>query len=181
MAAGGEVSIEVRDGQGFTEIVFRRTGALGRLAMLVLVILGWLFGLMFGVVMLAATEQRAFMALWLGGWSLGGLFMIWVVIWRALGVESLIARSDGLTVMRRLAVLRFGQTVTAQAFRTLHWRPDDPTRRVVVNGRRLRQPHLEVVAAERVLRLAHGITSADADRAKTLVQRRVVLAKRRAA
>lgn len=178
MLAGGisPVRADVTHGQGSTEVVFRRRGTVGRLFGFVLAVAAWLFGLMFGIVLMAAgnAAQPWFYPAWLSGWGLGGVFGLGLMLMNALGVESIIARSESLTLMRRLLLLRFPARVAAEDLVDIRWVPDDPARTVRVNGRRIPQTSIEIVTGSRRLAGARGIGEAEAQVAIAALRQRLV-------
>jgi hypothetical protein len=177
MMAGivAETRVEIIPGQGVTEVVFRRRCLVWRLVRLVLFAAVWAFGLMFGLVLMAAggAEPSWFMPVWMAGWGLVGLFWIYLMVMNALGVESLLARVDGLTLMRRLLVLRFPLHVAASSLEDLRFGRDNPFRTVRVNGRRIPQTSIEIVTTDRILRCADGIGEADAEAAIAALRQRL--------
>lgn len=183
MLTGGvsPVRVDVTHAQGFTEVRFRRRGVFFRLVWFVLFALGWAFGLFFGLALLAAgtVEQPWFLPVWLTAWGLGGLFSLWLLLMNALVVESLIARLDRLTLLRRILVLRFPVEVPAAEIQDIRWVADDPARRVRHNGRRIPQTCLEIVSDSRNLRCADGIGQAEAQAAIIAIRQRLVTSRRR--
>lgn len=176
-----QTSIETIHGQGFTEVVFRRRGLLWRLLRVVLFAAAWLFGLMLGVVLMAAGGNGPswFFPVWLAAWGLGGLVFLVGFLWNALGVESLVARSESLTLMRRMLFLRSPLVVPANSIGDIRWMADDPSRAVRVNGRRIPQTGIEIVADDRTLRCATGLGQAEAATAIAELRQRLVIPKRR--
>ncbi len=184
MLAGSisNISTVTIHGQGTTEVVFRRRGVLFRLLRVVLFAAAWLFGLMFGVVLMGAGDGGTawFLPVWLALWGLGGLVFLAGLLWSALGVESLIARSESLTLMRRLLILRSPVVVPAGTITEIRWSPDNPNHTVRVNGRRIPQTGIEIVADDRVLRCARGIGEAQAAATIAELRQRLVVGRRQA-
>ncbi len=168
-------------GQGFTEVAFRRRGMLLRLVRFVLFLAVWWFGLLFGVVLMGAGGGQAawFFPVWLAGWGLGGLVFAFALLWGAIGVESLIARSESLTLVRRLLLFSRPVVMPAKSITDLRWVPDDPSRIVRVNGRRIPQTSIEIVSTERAVTCAAGIGEQDAFSAIRELRQRLVMPRRR--
>ena len=183
MLAGAkpQTSASTVHGQGFTEVVFRRRGVLFRLVRLVLFLVVWWFGLLFGVALMGAGGGQTawFFPVWLAGWGLGGLVFAFALLWSALGVESLIARSESLTLVRRLLLLRRPVVMPAASITDLRWVPDDPGRIVRVNGRRIPQTSIAIVSTERTVSCAAGIGEQDAFSAIRELRQRLVIPRRR--
>src|SRR5690606_21938544 len=98
MLDGGLASIrtEITNGQGFTEVIFRRRGMLKRLLVVALIAVMWAFGALFGALMTQVTssDSPGFAWVWLVLWLIGGPVAIAMLLWNALRVESLIAQSN---------------------------------------------------------------------------------------
>jgi len=168
-------------GQGFTEVVFRRRGVLFRLVRLVLFAAAWLFGLLFGIILMGAGggDNAWILPIWLTVWGLVGLVFFVGLLWSALGVESLIARSGSLTLMRRLAILRTPFVSPADSISDIRWVADNPRRMVRINGRRIPQTGIEIVSNGRAIICAEGIGEPEAASAIAELRQRLVIPKRR--
>jgi hypothetical protein len=72
---------------------------------------GWFFGERSAIQQLTAAKDPAsdgFLLFWLAGWTLGGAFAIFTVLWMTLGSEVLELRSDVL--LHRRAILGIGKS-----------------------------------------------------------------------
>lgn len=183
MLDGGLASIrtEIINGQGFTEVIFRRRGTLKRLLALVLIAVMWAFGALFGALMTQVTSSGSpgFAWVWLVLWLIGGPVAIAMLLWNALRVESLIAQSNGLTLMRRLMFWKSPIIVPATRLSRIGWFPDDPAHTVRVNGRRVPQTGIAIVHDGGVLRCARGISEAEAGTALAALGQRLVIPRTR--
>lgn len=183
MLDGGvsRIATEIVNGQGFTEVVFRKRGWWKGLFGLVGFLLAWLFGGLFATVLLMAgtSGQPTMLFAWLGAWGLGGLFFLYMMLWSTFGVESLIARADTLTLMRRLLLLKSPLVFPAASIESIEWIADDPGRKVTVNGRRIPQPAIAILAGGMARRCASGIGESEAREAIASVSQRFAVARRR--
>lgn len=178
MPAGGgaNISADIIEGQGMTEVAFRRRGRWVGALRLAGFLLVWLLGGGFGALLLAAGSDASLMLwIWLAGWGLAGLFFLNLLAWSAFGTESLIGRAEGLTIMRRLVLITRPIVVPAIDIRALRWIADDPNRVVKVNGRRVAQTAIEIATSQLQLRCARGITESEAARAIAAVKQRLVV------
>lgn len=176
MLAGGvsRVRADISHGQGFTEIVFRRSGR-WKAALLLGVALLWLLGGGFAMLLLAASAgEKPMLVIWLALWGPGGFIMLMLLLWRLVGREALVVRSESLALTRSVAFLRLGRAIPAAALREIAWLADDPGIRVRVNGRRIPQSALELVEDGRRTRCAHGIGEAEAHLVIAAIRRRLV-------
>lgn len=183
MLAGGVSAIrpELVNGQGVTEVVMHRPLWWQSLPGLVMFFAAWLLGGGFAAILLLATagDQPWFFAGWLLIWGGVGLLFLYGMIWRTFGLESLIAHSDRLTIMRRLLVLKNAHQLPAAAITAIEWIADDPTYRVTRNGRRLPQPAIQIEMGERQMSCARGIGEAEARSAIAALKQRLVIDWRR--
>lgn len=182
MLAGGvsPVRADVIEGQGVTEVIFRRRDRWK--SALKLIIFGplWLFGGLFAVALLGTgSDNTLFLSAWLALWIPGGLIVGMLMLWGLLGVESLIARSDSLTIMRRLLVFKRPIELPAATVTSVRWVADDPSRRVRVNNRIVPQPFLEISCDGRQVKCARLISEAEADLAIAAVKQRLAVSWRR--
>jgi hypothetical protein len=182
MLAGGvsPVRVEVIEGQGVTEVIFRRSDRWKGAIKLLLLVPALLFGALFAGLLLAATSGSELMlSAWLVLWGVGGLIFVGLLLWSTFGVESLIGRSDSLTVMRRLLFLTSPLVLSDGDITDIRWLPDDPRRIVRVNGRRIPQTAIEINAAGRRVTCARGIGEADANTAIAAARQRLLTQSRR--
>lgn len=183
MLDGGisRIATETVNGQGFTAVVFRRRDWWKGLLGLIGFLLAWSFGGLFATVLLMAGTQgqSTMLFAWLAAWGLGGLLVLYMMLWRAFGVEALIARPDTLTLMRRLLLLSSPVVFPAASIESIEWIADDPGRKVVVNGRRIAQPAILILAGGMTRRCASGIGESEARTAIASVSQRIALARRR--
>ena len=180
--AMSHVTPETIHGQGSTEIVLRRRNRWRAALALVAFLAIWVLGGGFAALMLIAVgnDQPLFFAVWLLLWCVGGGVAFLGLLWKTFASESVIIRSDSLTLVRRLLLLRFPVVVPAKRIRALGWVADDPHRSVTVNGRRVPQTAIEISSGDGSFRFARGIGKAEADNAiATMKQRLVVSWKRR--
>ena len=178
MLAGGisPVRVEVIEGQGVTEVIFRRSDRWKGAIKLLLLVPALLFGALFAGVLLAATSGSELMlTVWLVLWGLGGLIFVGLQLWNTFGRESLIGRSDSLTLMRRLLFFSRPLVLSDGEITTIRWLSDDPARIVSVNGRRIPQTAIEITAAGRRTTCARGIGEADANTAIAAARQRLVI------
>ena len=182
MLAGGvsPVRAEVIEGQGVTEVTFRRRDRWKSALKLMIFAPIWLFGGLFALVLLGAgSGNTLFMSAWLALWIPGGLIAGALMLWGLLGVESLIARSDSLTVLRRLLVFKKPVELPAITVTTLRWVATDPNRTVRVNNRIVPQPFIEIVGDGRQIKCARLISEAEAGLAIAAVKQRLAVSWRR--
>ncbi len=182
MLAGGTspVRAEVIEGQGVTEVVFRRSDRWKGVIKLLLLVPALLFGALFAGVLLAATSGSELMlTVWLVLWGVGGLIFVGLLLWNTFGVESLIGRSDSLTVMRRLLFLKSPLVLSDGEIIDIRWLPDDPGRIVRVNGRRIPQTAIEITVAGRRVTCARGIGEAEANAAIAAARQRLLTQSKR--
>jgi hypothetical protein len=178
----GEVRADITHGQGSTEIAFRRRFRWGRLVLLMVIVPMWIIGGLFCLMLLYAPSfesSRLFLGVWLAGWGIGGLVGLVLVLWSLVGVDRLVVRSDGLTRIRQLLVAKLSSVVPSSSVIGIDWLPDDPSRAVSVNGRRVPQPHIGVGLTGGILRVAHGIDQGEAQAAIAAMRQRLVLPRRR--
>jgi hypothetical protein len=168
---------EVRHGQGITEVVFRRPGRWTYALTIVGFGAVWLFGLGFAAVLLGATgrDNTWFLGLWMALWGAGGIAVFCVLLWGLLGIESLVAHSDRLVLVRRLLLWRVPNEMPAASIAWIDWIFDDPDRKVTVNGQRIPQPAIAIATGKEVLRCARGISEAEAAAAIAALRQRLVL------
>jgi hypothetical protein len=72
---------------------------------------GWFFGERSAIQQLTAAKDPTadgFLMFWLAGWTLGGAFVIFMILWMTMGREVLELRSDVL--LHRLAILGMGRS-----------------------------------------------------------------------
>ncbi len=179
-AEASQVTADIVHGQGLTEIRLRRRGRLLSAFKLVAFVAVWLFAGGFAGILLAATADQPFMLVaWLAVWGIVGLAFIAALIWGAFGTETLVARPDSLTLLRRLAVFGAPTVIPAQDLTGFRWIADDPMRTVKVNGRRIPQTSLEITGTGTTLRCARGIGEREAALAISAVRDRLAAAMRR--
>lgn len=182
MLTGGvsQIRAEFDHGQGYTGVRLRRPGRWKRVLMLLPAIAIWVFGGGFALIMLAATSNEpAFFYIWLTAWGLGGFAFIATLAARAFTTETLVIRSDGVTLVRRFLLLAFPTHLPAAQIADLRFVPDDLTRTYTVNGRRIPQTSFEIVGNPRNLRFAHGISQAEAQAVITAVKQRLAVSWKR--
>lgn len=183
MLAGGVASIrpELVNGPDSTEVVLVEPLWWKRVSMLVGFFLIWLFGGGVAAVLMQTTgdDPPWFFALWLLIWGGVGLMFLYGMVWRTFGRQSLIASADRLTIRRRLLLLRQDMTLEAGAIRSIKWVADDPTYQVTRNGRRIPQPAIRIVAADRNLSCARGIGESEARTTIAALEQRLAVARRR--
>ena len=183
MLAGGVATIrpELVNGQGFTEVLLRQPLWWRRIPGLVAFLAIWLLGGGFAAILLLATagDQPWFFGTWMLIWGGVGLLFVYGMVWRTFGRESLIARADGLTIMRRLLFLQQRVDLPAAAIAAIEWIADDPSYRVTRNGRRIPQTAIRITTADRSLSCARGIGESEARTTIAAVQQRLVVARRR--
>lgn len=175
------IRAETIDGQGFTEVVFRRPFDWRSLVFFVVITAFWLFGNAFAFLLMAAmgsTVHPWFFGIWIFGWTIGGLFIGFIFLWGLFSVESLIARADSLTLMRRLLILKLPTVMPAASILSIDWVADDPLRKVTVNGTRVLQPGIAITATGQTVRCAAGIAEVEARRIIPLLQQRLVTGRR---
>ncbi|WP_417307777.1 hypothetical protein [Devosia sp.] len=178
MLAGGatNISAEVIEGQGMTEVAFRRRGRWLSGLKMIAFLLAWMVGAGFGALLLAASSDSSLMLwVWLAAWGFGGLFVLNILLWQTFGTESLISRAEELTIMRRLVLITKPIIVPAMEIRALRWLADDPTRKVTINGWRVAQTAIEIATYDLQLRCARGITEAEANKAIAAVKQRLAV------
>lgn len=175
LAPAPRVMTETIVGQGVTEVRIRRRDRWLRLFGLVALTLGWLVGGLFALALLAAHtgEGPSMMVTWLVLWTVLGLVWLYILLWGALGTETLLARVEGLTLMRRLLFIRHPVVIPAETISAIEWLADDPARRVLVNGRRVPQTALGIVCAGRVVTCARGIDETEAGKAIAALKQRL--------
>lgn len=174
------VRAQVIEGQGFTEVIFRRSDRWKGAIKLLLLVPALLFGALFAGVLLAATSGSELMlTVWLVLWGLGGLIFVGLLLWKTFGVESLIGRSDSLTLMRRLFFFSRPLVLPDGEITDIRWLADDPGRIVRVNGRRIPQTSIEITAAGRRVTCARGIGEAEANAAIAAARQRLLTQSRR--
>lgn len=64
-----------------------------------------------------------FLVVWLCGWTLGGMFASYVLLWGLVGFEQVTLRNDLLTIKRNLAGLGFSRAYRLEAMGRLRVRP----------------------------------------------------------
>ncbi|MCI5078313.1 hypothetical protein [Oricola sp.] len=169
--------VRVIPGQGVTTVVIvPRTGVVSFVAMLA-VFAFWSFGGLFAMLMLEVANRNgdsgAFFRIWLVAWVVAEIVFLLTIAWRLFGRIVVEARATGLSVARKILFFGPRSTVPASAFSGLSFLPDDPSRRVKVNGRRIPQSALTVRATTGSFRLVSGITREDADVVVAAVRRRL--------
>lgn len=177
MLAGGisPVRADVTHGQGFTEVVFRRSDRWKSVARLLLFVPVWLLAGLFALALLAASGDRpSIVPTWLALWGLAGIALLAILLWGALGVESLVARADTLSLVRRFLLFSKTTALPARDISDMRWLADDPAQRVRFNGRRIPQTAFEVVAGSRRLACARGIGEAEAQTTIAALRQRLV-------
>ena len=175
------VRAEVNHGQGFSEIVFRRTDRWKGAIRLLFLVPAWLFGGLFAFVLLSVGNDNGLMlTAWLVLWGLGGLVLFGVIVWSSFAVESLIVRSDELTLLRRLLVLSRPTVLPAAELRDIGWLADNLRRSVRVNGRRIPQTALNIETESGSFTCAAGISETEAQSTIAAVQQRLRIGGRRA-
>jgi len=105
LVSPGEARATVQDGPNGLQITI--PGARRRFVSLFL--LAWLGGWFFGernalreLMTGTAGEERGFLAFWLIAWTLGGLGVIYLILWSSLGRERLTLRPDALVLRREV-------------------------------------------------------------------------------
>lgn len=182
MLAGGmsPVRAEVEVGQGFTTVAFRRANRWMKLPAIILLAVGWGLGGIFAMVLIFASTRADWLPfVWLPAWIVLGLGMLVVMIWRTLALEQIVARATGLQLVQRILALRFSRDIPAGTIGDIRWVADDPSRTVIVNGRRIPQSALAISADGRHYRCATGITEAEAETAMAAIRQRLVLPRER--
>jgi hypothetical protein len=182
MLAGGTspVRAQIIHGQGQTEVVFRRSDRWKSLLKLLIFAPVWLFGGMFAAVLMAATSDGSpMLIIWLVLWGLGGLVFLYLLLWGVLGIESLVARAETLTLKRRLLLFVRSIPLPSAELTEIRWLADDPARSVRVNGRRIPQTAIQISADGRNWRCAQGISEAEALPAIADLKQRLVVSWRR--
>ena len=129
--------------------------------------------------MAATSGSPQMLTIWLALWGFGGLFILWLLIWSIFGRESLIGRSDSLTVMRRLLFLSRPLVLPDGEIAAVRWLPDDPARSVRVNGRRIPQTAIEITAMGRRITCARAIGELEANTAIAAARQRLLTQSRR--
>ena len=179
-AATSQVTADIVHGQGLTEIRLRRRGRLLSAFKLVAFLAVWLLAGGFAGILLAATSDQPFILIaWLAIWGIAGLVFLSALIWGAFGTETLVARSDSLTLLRRLLIFGKPTVIPAHELTGLRWIADDPMRTVKVNGRRIAQTSLEIAGTGTTLRCARGIGEREAGLAISAARDRLAVALRR--
>ena len=180
-AGTGTRRVRIEDGQGETIVHLTPRRHLGAILVNALILAGGLFGLGFGLLLLAADTMSApgLMQLWLMIWSLGVIWMLINFLWPLFGRERWTATSKALS--RKASILGLGPTITYPAgeISGLRYIHDDVTRRVRVNGRDVPQPALQFHLGGRAINFAHGISRADADKVVSVVMQRLHTARER--
>ena len=169
--------LRVVHGQGVTKVVITpQTGVVSFVGMIA-VFAFWTFGGLFALLMLEVAnrsgESGAFFQIWLVAWAVAEIVGLCVIGWRLFGRIVVEARATGLTVAHRIFFLGPKTTVPASAFSGVSWVPDDHSRRVTVNGRRIPQPTLMARATTGSFRIAHGVSREDADIAAAAIRQRL--------
>src|SRR5690606_22402958 len=95
------------------------------------------------------------------------------------GRETLVSRSDSLSLVRRLLFLRSPRAFDASSIESIEWLADDPTRKVTVNGRRIPQPAIAIVTTAGTIRCASGISEAEAGEVIATLKQRLAVSWRR--
>lgn len=168
------VRTKINHGQGFTEVVFWRTDWWKGMIWFVVMLPVWLFGAVFALALLGTTDANALMlTTWMALWGAGGLLALLLLVWRSFRVEALVARPDGLTLIRRLLLLASKVPLPAARLREVRWEADDPQRVVKINGRRAPQHALVVETETGRHTLASGIDAKQAETAITALKQRL--------
>lgn len=164
LAPAPEVMAEIVRRDDRTEISFRRRGHWLRVAGIVALFAVWTGGAVVAALLPGAGSggPAPMPLVWLGGWTLLGLLVLFMLLWRALGTEALIARPDSLTLMRRLLFIRSPIVLPAADITAIEWEADDPNRRAPVHGSRLPQSAISITAHDATLRCASGIDEGEA-------------------
>jgi hypothetical protein len=181
--AGGiaETRADIVHAQGFTEVVFRRRGMIWRLLRLLAFAVAWMVGLGFAALMASVNgeQQPLFYVAWMALWGVGGGIFLLAMLDGVLGVHSLVARADGLSLVHRLLLWRHATEFAASSIRSIDWISDDPTRKVTHNGRRIPQTGIRIVSESMTRYCGRGIGEADARAAIAALAQRLVIRRSR--
>lgn len=175
MTGASEVRVEIDHQQGVTEVRLRRPRRWLNIVTIVPVTALWLLGAGFAALMLGVSDQTWFMVTWLTLWVLGGGVMLLALVLGAFTTETLLARSDGVTLLRRLLLLKLPTELPAGDVAELRWIADSPTRVVRVNGRRIPQTALEVPGNPHPVQFARGIGKPEAESVIAAIRQRLVV------
>jgi hypothetical protein len=115
---------------------------------------------------------------WLVLWGLGGLVLVGILLRGLLGVESVVSRADGLTLVRRVLLFSRSTPMPAASISGMEWLADDPSRTVTINGRRIPQTALAIGAGARRFTCARGIGEAEALAVIAALRQRLVVSRR---
>lgn len=176
-----KVAAETIHGQGVTEVVFRRKGLVGNLIVLLLIACGWLAAGGLAAIISIGARDPLFTTVWFALWLVVGGGFVLMRMWRVFGSESLIAYPDRLVLQRRLLLARPQRSFPVGTVSAIRWLADDPLHVVRVNGRRIPQTSIEVLADGAELRVARGIGESEARGAIASLEQRLLIGRRRAA
>lgn len=141
---------------------------------LLILVAGGAGSLFVGLMMSVGTGDPAFYRVWLTLWTAGLIFVVVRLLWFLFGRERLIARNSGLTLARSILFLPWNKTYATNDVGQMRYIADDPARSVRINNRRIPQSALGITANGHELKLAHGISQAEAKGVIDALKQRLV-------
>ncbi len=160
----GETTIHLRVPRNFL-VIF--THAL-------ILVVGGAGSLFVALMMSAGAGDPAFYRVWLTLWTAALVFVVVRLLWFLFGRERLIARNSGLMLARSILFVPWNKTYATNDVGPMRFIADDPTRSVRINNRRIPQSAIGITANGHELKLAHGISEAEAKSVIEALKQRLV-------